>query len=105
VRLSKLAKRSNLLNPDFDVDALNIDSYVLALRANIMNQTATHDILAIKKPIHIIYGTLDPFVIGENVRRASKESKYVTVEKFLGGHEIIGGYVKRVARAIGAVIA
>lgn len=105
VRLSKLAKRSNLLNPDFDVDALNIDSYVLALRANILNQTTTHDIITIKKPIHIIYGTLDPFVIGENIKRAAKESDYVTVEKFLGGHEIIGSYVKRVAKAIGAVIA
>lgn len=104
VRVSKLAKRYNLLNPDFDVDAMNIDNYVLALRANILHQTATHDIIAIKKPIRIIYGTLDPFVIGENIKRAAGASEYVSVEKFIGGHEVVGGYVKRVAGAIEAVI-
>lgn len=100
VRLSKLAKKYNLLNPDFDVDAMNIDSYVLALRANILNQTTTHDIIRVQKPIHILYGTLDPFVIGQNIKRAAEASEHVTVTKFIGGHEIVGGYVKRVASVI-----
>lgn len=100
VRLSKLAKKYNLLNPDFDVDAMNIDSYVLALRANILNQTTTHDIVRIRKPIHILYGTLDPFVIGPNIKMAEQTSGYVTVSRFIGGHEIVGGYIKRVADAI-----
>ena len=104
VRLSKLAKKYNLLNPDFDVHAMNIDSYVLALRANILNQTTTHDIIRIKKPIHILYGTLDPFVIGQNIKRAAEASDYVTVSRFIGGHEIVGGYVDRAAAAIHAQI-
>lgn len=104
VKLSRLAKRSKLLNPDFDVDALNIDSYVAALRANILNQTTTHDILKIKKPIHIIYGTLDPFVIGENIKRIKAASPYITISRFVGGHEVTGRYVRRVVSIINETI-
>ena len=104
VRLSKLAKKYNLLNPDFDVHALNIDSYASALRANIMNQTTTSDIVRIKKPIHILYGTLDPFVIGENIKQVKQASSYITVNRFIAGHEIVGKYVGRVAMAIESAI-
>jgi pimeloyl-ACP methyl ester carboxylesterase len=100
VQVSKLAKKYNMLNPDFDVDSMNIDSYVLALRANILNQTTMHDIVRIKKPIHILHGTLDPFVIGQNIKLVGQKSELVTVTKFIGGHEIVGGYVKRVGAAI-----
>lgn len=100
VKLSRLAKKYNLLNPDFDVDHMNIDNYVLSLRANILNQTTPHDIVRIKKPIRILYGTLDPFVIGQNIKNAGKSSEYITIDKFIGGHEITGSYVDRVASAI-----
>lgn len=104
VKLSRLAKKYNVLNPDFDVDQMNIDNYVLSLRANILNQTTPHDIVHIKKPIHILYGTLDPFVIGQNIKNAGKSSKYIKVEKFIGGHEITGSYVGRVTKSIGESI-
>ncbi|MEO5499673.1 MAG: alpha/beta hydrolase [Candidatus Saccharimonadales bacterium] len=105
VKLSRLAKKYNLLNPDFDVDHMNIDNYVLSLRANILNQTTPQDIVHIKKPIRILYGTLDPFVIGQNIKSADKASDYITVSKFIGGHEITGSYVDRVARSITTSIA
>ncbi len=105
VKLSRLAKKYNLLNPDFEVDAINIDNYVSSLRANILNQTTVHDIVHIKKPIHIIYGTLDPFVIGQNIKKAGKSSKFIKVDKFIGGHEITGKYVDRVVRATNDAIA
>lgn len=100
VTLAKLAKRYNLMNPDFDVHGLNIDAYVASLRANILNQTTVHDIVRLKQPVHILYGTLDPFVIGENIKRASQLSEQVTVTRFIGGHEIVGKYVERVAQAV-----
>lgn len=102
--LAKLAKRYKLMNPDFDVHGLNIDAYVAALRANILNQTALHDIIRLKQPVHILYGTLDPFVIGDNIKRASQLSATVTTTKFIGGHEITGGYVERVAQAIRRIV-
>lgn len=100
IKVANLAKRYGLMNPDFDVHALNIDAYVAALRANILNQTTTRDIVQLKKPVNIVYGTFDPFVIGPNIKRAKKMSQYVQVTKFIGGHEIIGSYVDRVVYAI-----
>lgn len=100
VRVSKLAKRYKLLHPEFDVDNINLDNYILSLRANILNQTTAHDIIKIKRPIHILYGLLDPFVIGENIQNAAQSSVYIKPEKFVGGHEVIGRYVGRVLKAI-----
>jgi len=100
VKLSGIAKRAGLLNPDFDVHELNVDAYVGALRAGVLGQTTMHDILTITQPIRIVYGTLDPFVIGDNIKKIQKMSSNITVTKFIGGHEIVGGYVKRVVSAI-----
>jgi pimeloyl-ACP methyl ester carboxylesterase len=100
IAVSSLAKRAKLLNPSFDVKALNIDAYASALRANILNQSTAHDIVRLKQPVHIIYGTLDPFVIGDNLEEVVAESSNISVEKFIGGHEILGGYVKRIVRMI-----
>ena len=100
VRMSSLAKRYNLLPDHFDVNAFNVDAYSSALRANILNQKTSHDIVSIKKPIHILYGLLDPFVIGENIRRIKSQTQHVRVERFVGGHEIYGKYAERVIRVI-----
>lgn len=100
IKVASLAKRYGLMNPDFDVHALNIDAYVAALRANILDQTAMRDLVELKKPVSIIYGTLDPFVIGSNIKRAQETSEYVQVTKFIGGHEIFGSYVDRVVDSI-----
>lgn len=100
VRMSSLAKKYNLLPDHLDVNAFNVDAYSSALRANILNQRTSHDIVQIKKPIHILYGLLDPFVIGENIRRLRSQSQYVSVERFMGGHEIYGKYATRVVKAI-----
>lgn len=98
--IAKIAKRSKLMNPDFDVHALNMDTYIAALRANILDQTTTHDIIRLKKPVRIIYGTFDPFIVSQNIKRAKTESSYVKVTKFFGGHEIIGSYIDHIVSAI-----
>lgn len=100
IKIAALAKRYGFMNPDFDVHALNIDAYVAALRANILDQTAMRDLIELKKPVSIIYGTLDPFVIGSNIKRADEASEYISVTKFIGGHEIVGSYVGKVVGAI-----
>lgn len=100
IKVASLAKRYGLMNPDFDVHALNIDAYVAALRTNILDQTAMHDLVELRKPVNIIYGTLDPFVVGSNIKRAQEVSENVHITKFIGGHEIFGSYVSRVVDAI-----
>ncbi len=100
VRLSTLALKAGMKSPDFDITKLDGNTYAAALKANIINQTTMQDIVKLKRPIRILYGTLDPFVIGKNIRKVQKASPNVTVMKFIGGHEIVGSYVERVAKAI-----
>lgn len=104
VLLSKFAKRTGLLNPDFDVDHMNVDSYVAALRSSILAQTSLVDILKIKKPTYIIYGSLDPFVIGDNIKKTAELSAYVSITRFVGGHEITGKYIKLVADQVKDIV-
>lgn len=102
--ITRIAKKAKLLNPAFDINALNLDAYVAALKANIINQTTSHDIARLKQPVDIIYGTLDPFVIGDNIEKAAQTNHGVKITKFIGGHEIMGRYVKKVLQVISTQI-
>ncbi len=100
VKFSQLARKYKILNPHFDVDHLNVDSYIAALRTNILSQTSLRDIIEIKKPVHIMYGTLDPFVNASNLKKVADASQKITLSRFIGGHEIVGRYAKKVAKFI-----
>jgi pimeloyl-ACP methyl ester carboxylesterase len=102
--IMRLGARYKLLNPDMDVERLNLTIYAQALRANIINQTTFRDVVKLKKPIAILYGTLDPVVIGATLRELRKKSGYITVQRFVGGHEIVRGYVDRAASLITQVV-
>lgn len=100
IKFSQLAKKYKILNPHFDVDHFNVDSYIAAMRTNILSQTSIDDIVSIKKPVHIIYGTLDPFVNASNLKKIAEASDRITLTKFIGGHEIIGRYAKKVVKEL-----
>ncbi len=104
IMLSKIAKRYRLMNPSFDATAINLKSYVAALHASIIRQTAMNDIITVKKPIRILYGMLDPFVIGANIRSVAQKSENITIHRFTGGHEVTRGYVSRIANTIHKVL-
>lgn len=103
-RLAEISKRAKLKSPYFDPSKLNVDTYIAALRSSIINQTALDDIVRLSQPIHILYGTLDPVVIGRNIRLVEKTGKHVTVKRFIGPHEVIGKYVTRLTRELNAIV-
>lgn len=100
LRMSRLAHRAKLKSADFDITKVNPDTYIAALKASIINQTTIDDLAGIRQPVRILYGTLDPFVIGTNIRSLKKTAPQVMVTRFIGGHELVGGYVQRAAKAI-----
>jgi pimeloyl-ACP methyl ester carboxylesterase len=104
VRMARFATRAGLKNPDFDITKLNTTTYIAALRASIINQTAMSDIVKLSQPINILYGTLDMVVIGKNIRRVQKASPNIVVTKFIGPHEIIGRYVGRVTKTLQQIL-
>jgi len=95
--LSPLIVKLKLASKALDINAGNMPSYVAALEASIINQTSLADAAELKLPIIILYGSLDPVVIGSNIKSLEKNNENIVAKKITTGHEIVGRYVKFIA--------
>lgn len=102
--LSPLVVKLKLASAALDINAGNVSSYVAALESSIVNQTSLQDAAKLKLPITILYGALDPVVIGSNIRNLAKQNPNIVAKKITTGHEIVGRYVKFVAKEMNAVV-
>lgn len=102
--LSPLIVKLKLASRALDINAGNVASYVAALEASIVNQTSLQDAARLKLPITVLYGALDPVVIGSNIRSLAKGNSNIAAKKITTGHEIVGRYVKFVAKEITEVV-
>ena len=102
--LSPLIVKLGLATKGLDINSGNIDAYYAALESSIVNQTALDDAAELKLPITVLYGTLDPVVIGSHIQKLAKNHANVTAKKIVTGHEIMGRYTKFVAKEIGEAI-
>lgn len=99
--LLPLAEKLGMVSKAFDINSGgSTESYLAALEASIVNQTALKDAERLKLPITILYGTLDPVVIGSHIRKLAKKNKNITAKKIITGHEILGRYITVVAKEI-----
>lgn len=96
VRLSTIAMKYNIINKSYNVTAENIDSYMAALKSMIINQTSLDDAKQLKVPTTIIRGTLDPFVVGKNLKLLAKMNGHIKIKQILAGHEVKGRFVQTV---------
>lgn len=103
--LSPLVVKLKLATDALDVNSKNVGAYIEALESSIINQTALDDAATLKLPISVLYGTLDPFIIGSNIRRLANGMNNVVAKKIVTGHEIKGRYTKFIAKEIGETIA
>lgn len=100
VRMSALAMRYKLVNKSFSVNDENIHSYIGALQASIVNQTAFDDAKKLKMNTRILHGSLDPVVVYSNLKSLAAANPHITVSNVLASHEIKGMYTKRVVNTI-----
>lgn len=100
IQMSIMAKKYGLVGQAFTITPDTVDDYSSALKAAIINQTSLKDIAQLSLPIEIIYGSIDPFVIGGHLKKLAKENQNVHVASFIGGHEIEGRYVALVTNTI-----
>lgn len=100
VRLSQFAIKHKLVNEAFSVTAATLPVYLQTLKSSIISQSAFRDAMTIKRPITIVYGTLDPFIIVRNLKMIHKNNPNVTLRKALAGHEIMGKFVSTIAMSI-----
>lgn len=98
--LSPLIVKLKLASKAFDVNTGNVAAYFAALESSIVNQTSMQDAAKLKLPITILYGALDPVVIGSNIRSLAKSNSNIVSKQLRTGHEIVGRYVKFVANEI-----
>jgi pimeloyl-ACP methyl ester carboxylesterase len=86
--LSAFAIKYKLVNKSFFVTRANMEPFVNALQAAIVNQTAMDDVVKLRVPVEIIHGIVDPIVIAKNLRTVAKQSEYIHVTDIPAGHEI-----------------
>lgn len=95
-QLVRLSPIKNVL----DVSERNWHAFVLSLENSIEQQTTLSDLAAIRVPIHIVYGTLDPFLAPVGIRIA-EQLRGVTSHRVIGGDHVIRA---RLARVVAAAI-
>lgn len=95
--LAKLSPIKNLL----DVSEQNWNAFVLSLERSIESQTALTDLVKVQAPIHLVYGSLDPFLHPAGLRLV-EGLRGVTSHKVSGVDHVIRPRMARVvATAIG----
>ena len=100
VKLSALAVKYKLVSKTLDINKDNVDTYMAALEATIVNQSSLRDAKKLKLPIYILRGTLDPVVINRNLKELAKANKNVTLKNVAASHEVYGLFIPAVVKAI-----
>lgn len=90
LQISTLAAKFGLINKTFNLTHENISTYMGALESSIINQTSFEDAMNIKQPTHIIYGQLDPVVVGKNLKVLKNSNPHITQSTIIASHEIKG---------------
>ena len=98
--ISPLIVKLKLATKAFDVNAGNVSTYFEALESSMVNQTSLEDATRLNLPMTIMYGTLDPVVIGSHIQKLAKSNSNVTAKKIVTGHELMGRYTKFVAQTM-----
>jgi len=95
--LARLSPIKNLL----EVSERNWRAFVLSLQNSIETQTTLTDLAAVRVPIEVVYGSLDPFIAPSGLR-VVEQLRSVTTHRVDGGDHIIRDRMARViATAIG----
>lgn len=94
--LARLSPIRNLL----EVSERNWRPFVLSLEHSIESQTTISDLAAVRAPIELVYGSLDPFLTPAGLRIA-ESLRGVTTHRVDGGDHVIR---PRMARAVATAI-
>jgi pimeloyl-ACP methyl ester carboxylesterase len=103
-KYSSLAVKMGIANKSLSITTDNVASYLGALEASIINQTALHDVTQLKLPITIFYGMFDAVVIKKHITTLAKQYETITAKRLMLGHEITGLYVNAVADFLATLV-
>ncbi|MNH08536.1 Lipase 3 precursor [compost metagenome] len=100
VAIAGLAMKLGIVNKAFNVTSDNVTTYMAALEACIINQTALDDAKRVNAPMTIMHGSLDPVVVLTNIKNLVRSNPQAHLVSIIAGHEVMGRYVPAVVREI-----
>lgn len=100
IEIAPLFARLNIVGKAFKVTEENVDIYLGALEASIVNQTGLKDVKKLQKPIRILHGMIDPVVIKKNLDGIVDANKNAKLTVVISGHEMMGAYIPAAVKAI-----
>lgn len=75
-----------------------------SLRDAIIKQDTFNKLLKISTPTKIVYGILDPVVIGANIRRLGRQNKMISTKRVLASHDPTIAMMKEVSSGINKIL-
>ncbi len=90
-RLAAISPIKNVL----EVSERNWRAFSLSLKNAIESQTMVSDLAAVRAPIELVYGTLDPFLATSGIRLA-EQLRSVTVHRVDGNDHLVRPRLARV---------
>jgi pimeloyl-ACP methyl ester carboxylesterase len=84
---------------------MNIDTFLAALEASVINQSTIDHIADVKAPITIMSGSRDPLVVTKNLTRIAKTSddvRHVVIKK--AGHNVVGIMKEAVSKELNRLL-
>ena len=96
----KTATKYGLINESFSVTDETFPSYIAALEAAVINQSAIVELSDLRIPVHIIRGRFDPVVLAEPIKWIASRQPNIQVKTINAGHEVKGQTYLRELRAI-----
>lgn len=84
-----------------EIDDRNWTAFASSLQHAIETQSAVSDIASVTVPVHLVYGTLDPFLVPAGLHIV-EQMRHVTAHRVNGGDHVIR---KRMARIVATAVA
>lgn len=76
------------------------ESFKLSLKNTIINQNTYNDIKRIKTPIHVVYGSLDEFLVQKNIERIAVFKNVDITKVYMADHVVGPRISKRVVQKL-----
>ena len=103
-KILRMGSKYRLFNKGFDAKNVDVPAYLATLETAIINQQSYHDILRIRRPIHVVTGKLDIIVLDSTINELERTMPNVQHTSVIGTHEIVGPLRTATQKAVRSAI-
>lgn len=99
-KFSMLAMKWRLIQQSDALADDKIDNYMAALEATIINQQLYNHAHRLRRPVKILRGVFDPFVVNGHLKKLARMNPNIHMSNVMAGHDIRGSLVGAVVNTI-----